>query len=367
MFATVTDVKRLQAAFSKTITAINKSDSSPIESYLHVAAGDGELTISAVDSTSHQLSLTVPADVTVPGFTLIKADLAKRYNALGSKPVNVQLTENGRMLRVEQEFDIHDTPTFAGDKGLFPLQSELPELKAIIEPAQLKQFLTRVKAIKEDPAQRLDLDLGEELLTGYTNSPGLFFRQTNPLTQGFSTLQCSVGINTLAKMPDFTTAISIRHDEGLLVFASDEGTFWVRCQDTPSPVRAIDQLFDRDRSGYWIVKSNQLLTKLGGILAGRTSVPTRLNPATLEGRMNLQTVNAVEGLSHVVLGLEDASEGLQGLCLNAASLKTALACLKSDLAMGEHVEHLGRTLLRLINENDGSSPKILLLPVNPGE
>lgn len=363
MFATVTDIKRLHLSIVKATTATSKGDSNPLEAYIKLDARDGNLRITGLDSTSHQMTLTVPANIAQEGFVLVRQDMiVKRIGALDSQPVNVHRTDEN-MLRFEQQFGVHDFPVYGGTATDYPELVDLPPVAATLSADHFKMLLGRLKGIKADPDQRCELVFESGQMTAYTSSLGLFYRHSIPLEQSMEDLLVvSVPIGTLAKMPDFSDTLSIHHGPGLTAFRSAEGEFWVRCMDLPTYNRRIDQLFDANRVGYWVTKAKAFATKLAGA-AG--DAPSHIEPQRSTNTLHISVRNQVEGSSRMTIGIDDINGETPPIWANVNNLRPALAALKSELAMVEYLSHRDQHLMRLRNEDDPMSPKILIMPTNP--
>jgi len=371
MYINIQSAERLAKALGSAGGAIGgKGDANALTTAMLLQTGNNELAITVVDSSSHQLRLSVPAQVSIPGSILIGADyFPKIVNRLGNHPIQLRVV--GNKLQMEVASDKHHADLFQGDPEDFPLDSQLPPIVATVDGDGLKEALDAVMKAATDNDQEIIFcgTAGQDgtggslsvYTTNYLTTKSRF--QLLELTCNF-TFGIPKSVLAGGKLPNWSGAINIHVGEGKVVFSKENEHLLVRRVFENSDVETIETIIGTTPLGKLVVPMQLLRNRVHTIAIGKQTCTIKV-AGKVEKNLVVAAENAGVGSSRMEVPISGTIAGTTSeLKLDVALFERALKTIDGDDVVIDFVDYVGdgeNISLRFANEANPEKRQTLLL------
>lgn len=251
----------LKKPLSKVTSAASKR--TPMEScvLLEADAHDG-LTLTAIDSHSHQLRMRIPESTTVnDGAVLLEGGTFNQLvSTLRDTDVNLAFVPEENQLFVQAGTKLQ-LPIFNEPVDKFPREIELPKLVCAVDAERLRESLDAAKGLC-DKGEMIAFKCEGGLLHIYTKSKGvLFSRSTLECREHLEDFAISVPAAVFAHLPNALTGVAeLRLNEELDKFAIACGLEHLLILQVANDnySHTVDAMVDDQAASYWVVGTDAL-------------------------------------------------------------------------------------------------------------
>jgi DNA polymerase III sliding clamp (beta) subunit (PCNA family) len=374
MHVIVTDAERLQKAVGKVAAVVSKSEANPVQACLKLWTADEKLLVTAVDVTSHQMTLAVEANVQLPGEVLVEADhFSKVITKMARQPMTLTL-ENQKELVVFSGEDKRTFILFGAEISSFPMESSLPRQVAAVEAdllADIHKTLLAGTLIKEQDVSFAILE-EDARLRGYAGSDtsGLLVRCDVPLASVGEPLRFRIPFTVWRSMPLFGKGeVTIHAKDGVVVFARGAEHFLVRVADNEFDMDSLDFIFDKEPSGYVVAVNEKLRTKVKQISVGKGGQIVGVRVVPDERKLLLSAVDKAHGSALLHLGISDSNGDTPRLEFDTTCLERAALAVGSEVITMRYMLHSGNDdssgvwVIKILDESNPQLRQAVVLPV----
>ncbi len=373
MHLNIQDTDRFAKAVARAAaSAPSKGDSSILETALLLQTEADVLTVVAANMSSHQLKLSVPAQVAVPGALLITGHyFSKLVSRLGNKPITLQMdtqsADRARLVITNNDSGSHKFDLFQGEPEDFPQDFELPPVAAVVDADALSEALKAVLIAATGVEQEimfqgkngtLHISAGEYIVT----------RSRMALTELNSEFCFAVPRSTLAgsAMPEFSGPVQIHVSETKVAFSQGSEHLLIRRLCPEPHMDYIHSMMDLMPIGRIVVSLAQLKNRAHIVASGKPNCVFRLR-----GRTTKELVIMAEqqgyGSSVMPIAIQgDVSGTTPEIKLDINLLEKAIKTIDGEDVVIDWVDTYGdrqSISLRLSNEANPEKRQTLLLPL----
>jgi DNA polymerase III sliding clamp (beta) subunit (PCNA family) len=372
MHVVVAETDKFQSALNKVSNNTSKSDSNPVQSAIKIWTKADKLLITAVDTTSHQLTLGVSATVQIPGAILIEAEhFSKVISKFGDQVLMFDSEPNSGELNIKIGKDNIDFNLFSADMDDFPIEKSLPPVVATINGDKLAEFtksLINGTLNKEQDISFTTVE-DEDKLRGYVGdaTSGLLIRSEVSIKDKQQEFNFKIPFTTLKRLPLFTGDINIHIEEGKVAFSKDDEHFLIRIADTEDDSEALDYIFDKGPSGYITTRLDQLKKKLAILRVSKSTQVTKLAVNSDAKTLVLSAHDFTRGNMLLEIGLGDIQGQTPNLLFDASCLDRAASAVDSETAMISYILHESEDsdiwVIKMFDESTPNSKQAVILPI----
>jgi DNA polymerase III sliding clamp (beta) subunit (PCNA family) len=265
----INNAKNLKTPLANVAAAANKT--TLIETCVLLTGvnidGKSDLTMTAVDSKTHQLTLRVPdADVASEGRCIVPAPLFNdMIRKCRDEPVDLGVNDDSDSLLIQTRTRIN-LNLFGEPVENFPVVTELPPVVTTTEADVLVKAIKDAIALAGKDNYVTFVGEGKELRI-YTNSDGRMFSRTVINTSGTPDhWAVSVGVTLLARLPGTWSGTCCLHlDANCDNFAISVGAEHLIIKQllTDTVSGLVDGLIAENAEAYWVIKTESLMDDLG--------------------------------------------------------------------------------------------------------
>lgn len=369
MNVVVTESDKLQSAVAKVVGLVPKSESNPVQTAIKVTAEAGRLLFTAVDTTSHQITLGLNANIQVPGEVLVEADyFGKVINKLGSEPY--VLSTGSGFLNVKTTGADIDFPLFNADIDDFPAEKSLPAQVAVVAGEQLTPFIKGLSNGVLFKEQEVILYcVGTDQMLGYVGDAtvALLIKAECALKEKYTDFQIKIPNETIARLPQFQGDVVIHMGEGLIAFASGDEHLLIRSGDTDFEVEGLDYIFDKSAMGYLTLDLRMFRNKIGTLKVAKQTQIARLKVIADAKLLRMSAHDTVRGRSNLEMGAEAVGE-TPSLLFDANCLEKAAHAIQSEVASMGYIKHEVDNgdvwVIKMFDEAQPTKRQAIVLPID---
>jgi DNA polymerase III sliding clamp (beta) subunit (PCNA family) len=373
MHVVISETDKFQAALSRAASNVSKSDSNPIQSALKLWTKSNKLMITALDTTSHQLTLSVNATVQVEGSVLIEAEhFSKVMSKFGDQLLSLDNNPGSGDLNIKIGKDNLDFNLFSAEIDDFPMEKSLPPKVASVSGETLADFTKSLLNGTLNKEQDISFTTIEDKdkLRGYVGdaTSGLLIRTECALKGKDEDFHVKIPYLILKRLPLFTGDVNIHYGNGLFVFAKDEEHFIVRVADTEDDSSALDYIFDKAPLGLIAIRQLDTFKKKLSIL--RVSKATQVAKLMINSDANILSMSAFD-FSHgnmlLEVGLGDVQGQTPSLLFDSSCLDRAASAIDTESAVASYILHetddTDIWVLKMYDESSPASKQAVILPI----
>lgn len=346
--------------------ATSKGDTNPLETALLIQTGTEELSVIALNSTSHQLKLSVPCQVVIPGAVLIPGDhFTKIVNRLSDKRLSLRAEDN-RMIVSAGPDDTHRFDLFQGEPEDFPQDVMLPPIAATVDADGLHEALKAVLVAATENEQDIIFHGAGETLSIYT-SLYMTLRTRFALTELTVPFTFGIPKSALAggRMPQWSGPVSIHVEAGKIAFSQGDEHLILRNVAAQVDVELIEQIITTEAVGRLVVGRSALKDRIHTIAVGKPTCVLKVTGKTQKNLL-IQTENGLHG-SRMQIPIQGEITGTTSeIKLDVALFEKALKTVDGDDVQLDFVDYTGdgETIsLRIANEANPEKRQTLVTPL----
>jgi DNA polymerase III sliding clamp (beta) subunit (PCNA family) len=341
----IENAKNLRTPLSRVAAAINRN--TPIETCVLLEATSEGLTLTSVDSRTHQLTMRVPGAITAQiGQAILNADLFNRMvGTLQEESVQIGINEIDNQLIIQADTRI-ELDLFTSPPDDFPVENTLPPVVATLDAERLSEAIKKALLLSEKDDYIVFKGVGDALYI-YTKAKGrLFSRTTLQVFDNVEDWVVMVPTHLLAKLsPTISGAAELRLDNDKNLFAISVGVehLLIRQLSKDKFSGIVDDLVQLQTSNYWVIKSEPLKSDLkrAGLINDKRGL--RL----VKDKNNLRTTCGVGGKGKVDTPhtLVQVHGSLDEMFLDPVLLAKAVGALEAVDLVGEQIKVVTESFL----------------------
>ena len=368
MHLNIQDAERLAKALAKANAAIpSKGESSVLETAMLLQTEADQLSIVATDMSSHQMKLSVPAQILIPGAVLIGGDyFSKLVNRLGNKPLVLQMNHS-QLVITNSESGSHKFELFQGEPDDFPQDFDMPPVAATVDADALAEALKAVLIAATGVEQEICFQ-GKDNVLFISTGEYIVTRSRMALTEMNTEFCFAVPRSTLAgsRLPEFSGPVQIHVSPNKIVFSQNSDHLLIRRLCPEPDVDYVHTVLDVLPIGRIVVSLQQLKNRAHIIAGGKPSCVLRLRGKT-DTKLIITGDRKGYGSSAMPIAIQgDVSGTTPEIQLDINLLEKAIKTIDGEDAVIDWVDVHGdrqSISLRLSNDANPEKRQTLLLPL----
>lgn len=377
MEALIHAAEALKNAVTRCAGAINKESSNPISQTMFLEArtdrqGAGSLRLIVHDHKSHQLQLSVEADINQIGAVIIPNGYFNKVVNKIPKEQFLRLDANREQgtlyVQAGQEKDEHWIALYEAQVDDFERQEDLPPVIATVDGAQLsvaiKECLTSVE--KDDEI----IFVGrEDRLHFYTHngewSVCCHIAISSPEQVEDWIASSIVGI--MRHLPNWVGPVEIRKDDRVLAFSHGDEHLILRQVTMGGEYAHIEEYLNKQPEGYMIVNQRSFKDKLSYLKDAKTKDAVMLHPRAKH--LEIKRTESGKGRLDLKLPMQDKYASTPLICFdpsvlaNAVDSMTGVTDLRAEFISFDLGDGEANHLLRLVDDKLPYYRQIVVLPM----
>lgn len=367
MHVNVQSADRLGKALAAANAAITDKDQNNLLTSMYIEAIGEELSIVVVGRDSHQLRLSVPATVTIPGSVLIPGDyFTKIVNRLGDQPAT--LTVEGNQLHVQAGVtDIHKFDLTQGDPEDFPLDHDLPPMVGIVDGDGLNEALKAVMFAATESEQDI-LFNGRDGTFGVYTSHWMTTRSRFQMVSLDLPFTFAVPKSVLAggRLPQWSGHVYIHVGEDKIAFVQGREHLMIRRLVPPADVTMLDGWVSSAPIGSIVVGLALLKSRVHTIAVGKQVCVMSITGKT-QPMLSVRAENAGSGASNMTVPVQGRVLGtVAEVKLDVSLVEKGLKTIDGDDLKIDFIDYIGDmsvVAIRIANEANPEKRQTLIVPV----
>jgi DNA polymerase III sliding clamp (beta) subunit (PCNA family) len=367
MQVSVHSADRLGKALASANAAITSKDNNPLLNSMLLDASGEELTIVVVDNTSHQLKLTVPATVAIPGSVLIPGDyFTKIVNRLGDHPATIKLIKN--QLQVETGLsDVHKFDLTQGEPEDFPIDYEMPPIVGVVDGDGLHEALKAILFSATETDQDLIFHGQDGTFTMYT-SHWLQCRSRFQMVSLDVPFTFAVPKSVLAggRLPQWSGHVNVHVGPDKIAFSFNNEHLIIKRLVPPEDVGILEGLIGTAPIGSLVVGLQLLKNRVHTIAIGKQVCIMSVTGKT-DKNLSVKAENAGSGASAMHVTVQGKILGTTPpVKLDVALVEKALKTIDGDDCKVDFIDYVGdmsAIAIRISNEANPEKRQTLITPV----
>jgi DNA polymerase III sliding clamp (beta) subunit (PCNA family) len=365
MYIHIQSAERLGKILSAASAAMGgKSDSNSLANAMLLQATSNELSITVVDTSSHQLNLVVPAQVSIPGAVLVPGDYFPKL-ALRFGNGSVQLKAEGNQLEAIVGNDKHQFALFQGEPEDFPIDASLPPIAAIVDGDGLHEALKAVMQATIDNDQEI-------IFQGHNDTIGVYTTDAITTRSRFQTQVLNFdfvfgipkSVLAAGKLPQWSGPVNIHVGEGKVVFSKENEHLLIRRVFENNNIEDLDSALGLQALGKLVVSLSLLKNRVHTIAIGKIVGSVRVT-GKVEKQLVIASENQGVGASRMQIPVNGEIAGtISEVKLDMNLLEKALKTIDGDDVLIDFVDYIGNgknVSLRFANESNPEKRQTLLM------
>jgi DNA polymerase III sliding clamp (beta) subunit (PCNA family) len=368
MFVRIQSADRLAKALGSANSAITaKGTDNPIPNSMLLEAQGEELTITVVDTSSHQLKLVVPAEVNLPGSVMLPGDYFTKIIArLGNQPV-VLKTEGSQLHAQSGASDTHKFDLTQGDPEDFPLETDLPPIMGTVDGDGLHEALKAVLKAATEAEQEVIFHSETGTLAIYT-SHWISCRSRFQMIDIAQAFTFAVKKTAIAggRLPQWSGPVNIHHEDGKAAFSQGNEHLLIKMPPTEIDIEGLDAIISVSPIGHLVVHTATIRNRIHTIAIGKQRCVIK---TTGKAQKKLQIVAETSGSggSRMEVPINGEIRGsVPEVHLSVELLEKALATVDGDDMRLEFIDYDGTgqsIAVRISNDGNPEKRQTFVLPL----
>jgi len=372
MHVVISEPDKFQSALRQIAGAVAKTETNPVQTAIKLKTGTDKLLMTSVDTTSHQMTLSVDVNVQVPGEILISAEhFSKVVSRLGDHVLVLESDPGSGELQIRAGGASIAFNLFPAEAEDFPTEAVFPRVAASVPGELLSEFLVSLQngtLNKEGDVGFATIEDADKM-RGYVgdSTVGLLVRCECRLTTKSHPFQFKIPYNTLRKMPAFIGEVLIHFGEDIVVFSRGDDHFLMRVANTEVDMEAYDFLFDKEPAGYIVMNLPIFKDKVGTLRVTKATQVARMTIDTDAREMMLSAHDFARGRINLPMGVADISGTTPAVLVDSACLDRAAHALGTESCIMHYLTHEGDdcdiVVLKLFDEDNPHMTQAVVLPI----
>jgi len=368
MLVRIQSADRLAKALDAANSALtSKNDVNPIFSSMLLNAEEEELSITVVDTNSHQLRLVVPAEVNLPGALMLPGDYFTKVIArLGGNSLVIKEEDNA-LITQSTSSDVHRFSLTQGDTADFPAETSLPPIVGSVDGDALHESLKAIIKATTEAHQDIIFHGNEDTLHIYTSvwiSCKSRF-QVIELAQNFS---FSVKKSSLSggRLPAWSGPVNIHWEEGRAAFSQGNEHLLIKMQPTDVDIEGLDAIISMEPIGHFVVPTGLLKNRVHTIAIGKQRCILKVSGKAQKKLTILSETGGIGGSRMEIPVNGDVKGHICDVHLSVELLEKGLSTIDGDDVRVELVDYdgTGKSIaLRISNDGNPEKRQTLILPL----
>jgi hypothetical protein len=265
----ITDInnsKNLAVPLGRIASAASKR--SELEKCVLLQCDDEGLTLTAVDTHTHQLTLRVPESQTVDtGVALLTASSLKELvGTFETQTLSLALDEADNQLHVQSEGD-YKLPLYTESADKFPIERELPPVVGLVEAERLAEALDAASDLCAE-GEMVVLTAKGDVLSVYTRGKGVMFSRTSlQIQESVRDWAISIPVALIAHLPPkMTGTAELRLDDedriDRFAVANGREHLLIRQVSNDNYSHMVDAMLAQPAPDYYTLKTDGLVRDL---------------------------------------------------------------------------------------------------------
>lgn len=334
MFVKIKDASQLGKILASCGNATGgDGDANPLQTTLLLIAENDQLSVHACDLASHQLKLTVPATVNIPGKVLIApGHIGKVMYRLGANEVTLRV-EGGHLNTSSNAQDTHNFRLYQGDPEDWPIDVDYPPIVAQVDADALTKELKAIMIPALNAEQEITFYGNEGTLSIYT-AEYVTVRSRFALLDHRETFLFGVHKSALAKgkLPAWSGPVNIHVSEDKVMFSQGDEHLLLRGILHETDVGQLDDILDMVAMGSFVVSSGVFRNRVQTVAYDKQiSCMLKVIGKNDPKKLVVSAENAGAVASTMFVPIQGSVRGkAANVCLDALLLDKALNAIDGD-------------------------------------
>ena len=262
----IVNAKNLATPLSRITAAASKR--TELEKCVLLRTDADGMTLTAVDTHTHQLTLRVPESENVDpegGMVLVAAAALKELvNTFDSQPLSLAIDEAESRLHVQSEGD-YKVPLFVDPPDKFPVEWELPPVVGLVEAERLSEALEAAGDLCSE-GEMVVMTVKGDQLSIYTRGKGVMFSRTSLQVQdSVRDWAISIPVALIGFLPPKMAGVAelrLHDDSDTFAVASGREHLLIKQVANDNYSHMVDAMLDASAPDFYTLKTDGLTRDL---------------------------------------------------------------------------------------------------------
>lgn len=369
MFFVVESAEVLGKAAASASSACGSSDdTNPMQAVLMLHAEADRVDVYAVDVLSHELKLTIPAKVNLPGKVLIApGHFSKIVTKLGKNKTTVRLDGNELLVTPLAE-DTHRFWLYQGEAADFPLTLGIPPIVGQVDAKALLDELKSILGVAMNSEQEITF-FGHEGTMHLITSEFVTARARFKMLDQSMTFLFGVHKSALAgKLPThWSGPVNIHVSDDTVMFSREGEHLLIKGILHDTDVNQYDTLLSMPPMCRMVVSSSLFRNKVGTIAYDKQIVCNLNVIGRTDKNLVVSADNVGSSASRMMVAIQGAVVGTPApVALDALLLDKALKAIDGDDFQIDLIDFNGdgtEIFVRIANDANPEKRQALVVPL----